>query len=89
MEELDERQVARLGAEVFLEDLKHERLEQERVVDRDHLDLHSHAGVRHQPAYTEPRRLSTKSTFGLRYQHGWPRRVIESSMMSSATRKNA
>jgi hypothetical protein len=39
VEELDKREVERLGAEVLLEDLKHKRLEQERVVDRDHLDL--------------------------------------------------
>lgn len=25
----------------------------------------------------------------LRYQHGWPRRVMEESIMSSETRKNA
>jgi hypothetical protein len=28
-------------------------------------------------------------TFGARYQHGWPRRVLEASMMSSLTRKKA
>ncbi len=33
--------------------------------------------------------MAVMPTPGLRYQHGWLRRVIELSIMSSETRKNA
>lgn len=33
--------------------------------------------------------IAIMPTFGIRYQHGCPRRVFEASMMSSLTRKNA
>ena len=33
--------------------------------------------------------MAIMPTEGMRYQHGWPRRVLELSMMSSLTRKKA